>query len=91
MVPFSLRFMAVVEIGMTRRQVRRLLGKPDEKISDRKFRGLYSGGAVRLGGTGARRSGAWMYVHTPVPGRAVFVYFSRGRVAKVQSSRLSGD
>lgn len=41
--------MADVEQGMTSRQVKRLLGKPDRTLIDKEYRGMYSGGVVNLG------------------------------------------
>ncbi|MGK5740231.1 outer membrane protein assembly factor BamE domain-containing protein [Micromonospora sp. URMC 103] len=83
---------AVVELGMTRRQVRRLLGNPNQLMNDRRYRRLYSRSGLVLGGWRRGRSEAWLYVDVPQAGRLTFVHFDRGRVAKVFTQRSAeGD
>ncbi|GAA2631977.1 hypothetical protein GCM10010307_24880 [Streptomyces vastus] len=85
-----------VEQGMTRRQVKRLLGKPEKTIKDKESRGLYSGGAVsleglRLLGRRQRRVPIWMYVDTPQAGLRTYVRFRQGRVIEVETVSPRAD
>ncbi|HZE39607.1 MAG TPA: hypothetical protein VE172_12425 [Stackebrandtia sp.] len=74
--------MAEVSRGMTRREVKRLLGKPTDKITTRQFLRSYSS-VVSFGGV-LGRSEAWLYVNVPKTGSSTFVMFERGRVTEVQ-------
>ncbi|MBZ6284992.1 hypothetical protein [Streptomyces olivaceus] len=83
--------MTTVEPGTTRRQVKRLLGSPDQSINDRDYMALYRT-ASRPGFRPWRRrsrSEAWVYGDTPRVGWATWIYFSRGRVEKVTSGPLT--
>ncbi|GAB3010230.1 hypothetical protein GCM10023080_090730 [Streptomyces pseudoechinosporeus] len=77
--------MAEVEVGMTRRQVKRLLGRPTETINERQYAASFSGDVIDLTGRGRSRSEAWMYVGVPQVGQVTLIYFERRRVAKVQT------
>ncbi|WP_437054703.1 hypothetical protein [Streptomyces sp. enrichment culture] len=85
--------MTTVEPGMTRSQVKRLFGNPDQSITDRDYMSLYTSTAGRGFGFWGRRgpSEAWLYVGTPRAGWATWVYFSRGCVEKVTAAPLSTD
>ncbi|MBU6530503.1 outer membrane protein assembly factor BamE [Streptomyces sp. NPDC057245] len=85
--------MTTVEPGMTRSQVKRLLGNPAQSITDRDYMSLYtstSGRGFRLWRRRGR-SEAWLYVGTPRTGWATWIHFSRGRVDKVTAAPLSTD
>ncbi|MER6715779.1 outer membrane protein assembly factor BamE [Streptomyces sp. NPDC000877] len=84
--------MTQVEPGMTRRQVRRLLGSPTEAVDDRQYLGRYATRSSLDLRIWRRRSGseAWVYADTPRAGLATFIHFRRGRVEKVLTSPLPG-
>jgi hypothetical protein len=71
--------------GMTKRQVRRVLGRPDSKTSFRAFlratRGQ-GGSVVALGRIPNDRF--WLYLQSP-PGYRTQVIFRRGRVAEIRA------
>ncbi|AXL88645.1 hypothetical protein C4J65_10105 [Streptomyces sp. CB09001] len=87
-----------VDQGMTRSQVKRLLGKPDKTTTDRESRGLYTHGVVSLGRPRLselrlllrprRRVPVWTYEDTPQAGLRTFVRFRQGRVTEVDTIRL---
>ncbi|WP_443050314.1 outer membrane protein assembly factor BamE domain-containing protein [Streptomyces sp. NBC_00286] len=75
--------MAEVEVGMTRRQVKRLLGRPSKTINEKQFLGSYSS-VIRLGGWRRSRSEAWVYLNLPQAGQATWIMLERGRVVEVR-------
>jgi hypothetical protein len=79
--------MGLVTAGMTRRQVRRVLGRPTASINQREFEGQYQS-VSRLGGGlwRRRRSEAWVYQGVPSQGMATWIMFERGRVTTVETS-----
>ncbi|MFD5127030.1 outer membrane protein assembly factor BamE domain-containing protein [Streptomyces olindensis] len=83
--------MTMVEPGMTRRQVRRLLGSPTNSVDDRQFLGRYTSRSYLDLRVWRRRSRseAWVYANTPDAGLATFIHFTRGRVEKVLVTPVS--
>ncbi|MEU6916006.1 outer membrane protein assembly factor BamE domain-containing protein [Streptomyces olindensis] len=84
--------MTMVEPGMTRRQVRHLLGSPTNSVNDRQFLGRYATRSFLDLRVWRRRSRseAWVYANTPDAGLATFIHFTRGRVEKVLVTPVPG-
>lgn len=79
--------MARMALGMTRRQVRSVLGPPLDSINQRQYESRYQ--SVRRRGIGnlRRRSEAWIYLDVPSQGQATWSTFERGRVTTVQAGQ----
>jgi hypothetical protein len=73
--------METVRIGMSKRQVKRLLGRPHQSTSLKDFLGSY-GGFAAIGGVPDQEY--WLYVDVP-PGSESQVVFQGGRVAEVRT------
>ncbi|WP_177154725.1 DUF2845 domain-containing protein [Glycomyces harbinensis] len=74
--------MSDVMVGMTKREVKRLLGKPTGRISDRQYARQAGAHVFNLGGTSSHES--WLYINVPA-GYDTQVSFERGRVVKVST------
>jgi hypothetical protein len=66
-----------VTTGMTKRQVKRLLGKPTDKTNLREHLGLYGtvGGLSLFGRLGAARHESWLYADVPEQGCKTLISF----------------
>jgi outer membrane protein assembly factor BamE (lipoprotein component of BamABCDE complex) len=69
--------MARMALGMTRRQVRSVLGPPLDSINQRQYESRYQ----------SVRREAWIYLDVPSQGQATWSTFERGRVTTVQAGQ----
>jgi hypothetical protein len=86
MIAHSILCMPLIEHGMTKRQVKRLLGPPHNRVSQRAFERQYRS-AMFVGGR--RRGDAWLYLNIPQAGDMTFIAFDGRRVATVQVQQAS--
>ncbi|MFD1149403.1 hypothetical protein [Saccharothrix hoggarensis] len=75
-----------VQVGMSRDQVRQLLGPPHGSTTLQAYLATFSASAV-LGGSSADEY--WLYRHVP-PGRNTEIAFKSGRVVEVRTPRRDG-
>jgi hypothetical protein len=79
-----------VKHGMTKRQVRELLGRPHDKNSSRSIlRDMRRGGTHVVSLGPVRNHQYWTYTNVP-PGCNTIIQFERGRVSEVQTRPSSG-
>jgi hypothetical protein len=80
-----------VKNGMTKRQVKELLGRPHDKNSSRSIlRDMRRGGTQVVSLGPIQNHEYWTYTNVP-PGSITIIQFDHGRVSEVQTRRSSRD